>query len=107
MFAKENDRSDIVHYDKMELDNKLKGEVTNALKYCETLMQNDNLITNTPPDEISSSSIAMGEEFYKNIVEMLGERQIVKEHDLITCDEIDHLQEYTEVSCVFMSIFII
>lgn len=91
----------------MELDDKFKGEVTNAFKYCETLMQNNNLLTDTPPDEISSSSIAIGEEFYNNIVQMVGERQIVEEHDLITADEIDHLQEYAEVSFVFMPICIV
>lgn len=69
-------------------------------------MWNVNILTNTPPEEISSSSIAMGEEFYNEIMNMLDERKIINDHALITSDEIDHSQEYkyTEVKfCIYVS----
>lgn len=90
----------------MEFDEEFKGVITNALKYCKTLLQNENILTNIPPEEISFSSIAMGEEFYNIIVNMLEERKIIEDYELITSDEIDQLQEYTEVSFVFMSILL-
>lgn len=73
-----------------------KSELTNALKYCVTLLEAKDLLTNTPPDQISSVSIVMGEVIYEEIINILGDRQIITEDDLILFDESD-MKDYTKV----------
>ncbi|XP_014473194.1 PREDICTED: uncharacterized protein LOC106743652 [Dinoponera quadriceps] len=53
--------------DVQETNEKLKGTVTNALNYCQRLLRSANLLTDTPPNEISSASVAMGEKIFKEI----------------------------------------
>ncbi|XP_067205411.1 uncharacterized protein [Linepithema humile] len=38
-----------------------KGELTNAVKYCNSLLEAEHLLTDTLPDKISSVSVVMGE----------------------------------------------
>lgn len=77
-----------------------KGELTNALKYCNSLLQAENFLTDTPPDEISSVSVAMGEVMFEEIINILGDRQIVIENDLILFDESDTEGIYEEVCII-------
>ncbi|XP_071652218.1 uncharacterized protein [Temnothorax longispinosus] len=77
-------------------DEDFKGELTNALKYCNSLLQAKDLLTDTPPDKISSVSVAMGEVICEKIINILANRQIVIEEDLILFDENDTEGEYEE-----------
>ncbi|XP_067212474.1 uncharacterized protein [Linepithema humile] len=80
------------------LENKdFKGELTNALKHCNSLLKAEDFLTNTPPDQISSVSVVMGEVICEEIIKILGDRQIVAEHDLILCDESDGEEIYEEL----------
>lgn len=78
----------------------MKNNLTNALIYCKSLLEAENLLTNTPPTKISEASIAMGEEIFKEIIFMLQERKIIIDDDLICAEEIDvvNQEEYKEVS---------
>lgn len=49
-----------------------KGELTNALKYCNTL-QAEDLLTDIAPDKISTVFIAMGEVVCEKIIDILGD----------------------------------
>ena len=49
-------------------DEDFKGELTNALKYCDSLLQAKDLLTDTPPDKISSASVVMGEVICEKII---------------------------------------
>lgn len=74
-----------------------KGELTNALKYCDNLLQAKDLLTDTPPDKISSVSIVMGEVICEEIINILADRQIVIDDDLILFEESDIEELYEEV----------
>lgn len=67
---------------------------------CNSLLQAENFLTDTPPDEISSVSVAMGEVICEEIINILGDRQIVIENDLILFDESDTEEIYEEVCSV-------
>lgn len=85
-----------------------KSDLTNALKHCKKLLEAKNLLTNSPVDEMSAASIAMGEEIFKEIIFMLEDRQIIIDENLITADEIitDNDEEYEKVrSELFVNIF--
>lgn len=75
----------------------MKNDLTNALIYCKSLLESENLITNKPSEKISSLSIAMGDEIFKEIVCMLEERKLITDEDLITFEETDSEGEYEEV----------
>lgn len=80
-----------------------KGELTNAVKYCNSLLEAEHLLTDTPPDKISSVSVVMGEVIFEEIVNILGDRKIIVEDDLILCNESDGEGTYEEV-CKYISI---
>lgn len=82
-------------------DNQSKIDLTNALKYCVTLLKAENLLTDTPPKEISAASIAIGEEIFKEIMLMLEEKKLILDDNLITVEESDDEEEYEEV-CFFI-----
>lgn len=84
--------------DTEERDEQSKGELTNALKYSESLLRNLNLLTDTPPTVISAASIAMGEIIGREIVDMVADGKIINVEELIGIDEFDELQEYSPVS---------
>lgn len=88
-------------YERSLEDELCKGELTNALKYCYSLLQEKNLLTDKPPDKISSVSVVMGKVIFENIIDMLGERKVVTEDDLIMFDESDSEGLYEEV-CYFV-----
>lgn len=89
-------------------NDEMKNNLTNALTYCKSLLESENLLTNTPSQEISSTSIAIGNEIFKEIVCMLGERKIINDEQLITFEETDSEKEYKEVCFeFFVDIFVI
>lgn len=77
----------------------MRDNLTNALIHCKSLLKAENLLTDTPPKEVSAASIAMGEEIFKEIICMLQERTIIYDEDLILQEETDvmNIEEYTEV----------
>lgn len=79
------------------MDEKWKDEFTNALVHCKIKLLNENLICDTPPDEISSISTAIGEEIYKQLSYMVADREIITDEDLIVSNEINEAKEYEEV----------
>ncbi|KAL0125177.1 hypothetical protein PUN28_004366 [Cardiocondyla obscurior] len=64
-------------------DDELKNNFTNAFIYCKNLFEMEDLITDEPPEYMSDASIAMGEEFFKEIMYMLEDRKVVTEENLI------------------------
>ncbi|XP_046476181.1 uncharacterized protein [Neodiprion pinetum] len=86
---------DFVHEESI-LNNSIKNDITNAFLYCKSLLEESELLVKNPPSEMSHSSIVMGEEFYNSIVTMLDERKIIEDEELITKDEDDETNEYTE-----------
>lgn len=69
--------------------------LSNALIYCKKLLQDANLIVSSPSTQISPISIAMGEEFYNTILDMLAERTIIIDEDLIAFNETDEEEKLT------------
>lgn len=90
-------------------DDELKDNLTNALIYCKSLLETENLITDTPPSEISAASVAMGKEIFKRIMLMLEDHKIIIDEDLIHAEEIDIVanSEYEEVCLELLLIFFI
>lgn len=80
-----------------QMDEKWKNEFTNALIYCENMLEKENLVSNGPPNEISPVSIAIGEEIYKEILYMLADRKIIIDQELIASNEINEDKGYKEV----------
>lgn len=77
-----------------------KGELTNALRYAESLLFDLHLVTSTPPSTISERAKVIGEAICNAILDLLAEKRIVCEDELITVDEKDDLQEYTACDTV-------
>lgn len=92
----------------LEKDEDIKNNLTNALIYCKSLLEAENLLTNTPSTEISAASIAMGEEIFKKIMFMLDDRKIIIDEDLIHIEDIDiaNAEEYEEIHLEFLLIFL-
>lgn len=94
----EENPSELLEIEYLQRTNdEMKNDLTNALTYCKSLLESENLLTNTPSEKISSVSIAMGDEIFKEIVCMLGERKLITDEDLITFEETDSEGEYEEV----------
>jgi len=78
----------------------MRDTLTNALIYCKSLLREENLITNAPPEQISAASVAMDEEIFNEIMFMsLQDRKIIADEDLILREQSDVLnkEEYREV----------
>jgi len=60
-------------------DENCKGELTNARKYCNSLLQEKDLLTENPPEKISSVSMAMGEVIHDTIIDILGSEEMYEE----------------------------
>lgn len=88
-----------------ELNEQTRGEITNAITYAEKLLRDLNLLTNTPPSTISANSIAIGNEIFIAIQDLLAERQIIDGDELININEEDEVHEYEEVSITFVWMF--
>lgn len=75
-------------------NDEIKNNLTNALLYCKSLLEAENLLTNTPSEQMSAASIAMGEEIFKEIIFMLEDRKIVTDEVLICAEDADTDNEY-------------
>lgn len=93
----------------LQKDDDIKNNLTNALIYCKNLLEAENLLTNTPPAQISAVSIAMGEEIFKEIMFMLEDRKIITDEDLICAKDIDivNAEEFEEVRFEFLLMFFV
>lgn len=74
-----------------------EGELTNALKYCNNLLQEENLLTDKPLDETSFVSIVKREVICKDIIDILGEQEVETEDNLILLEENESEGSYEEV----------
>lgn len=83
------------------MEEESRGEITNAIKYAKNLLRDLNLITNTPPTVISANSVAIGNDISAAIQDLLADRQIVIDDELINFNEEDELKEYEAVSFTF------
>lgn len=93
--------------EKEEQNNQKKNDLTNALIYCKKLLDAENLLTDTPSEEISAASIAMGKEIFEEIIFMLEDRQITTDENPITAKEfgVAYEEEYEEVHFEFFVYF--
>lgn len=73
------------------LDENFKGEFTNATN---SIYEKENLLTNKPPEKISSVSLAMAEEISKATINVLNESIVTTEEELIMFHESDEEREF-------------
>ena len=59
-----------------ECDEQLQVELTNAIEYTESLLRDLNLLPDTPPDTISTNSMATGDEICVAIQGLLAEKRM-------------------------------
>ena len=76
-----------------------KLKLKNALVYFERLLADENLIAPESSNTISRESVLIGEELYRNTVDLLGEKIMINEDELIhvneTCEEESYeVEEY-------------
>ncbi|RLU24502.1 hypothetical protein DMN91_002591 [Ooceraea biroi] len=74
-----------------------KSELTNARIYCYKF-KSEGLIADRPPAEISVVSVPMGEELYKNMLDVLADNKIIIDEDTAfkTINEDKKYKECTE-----------
>ncbi|KAK2575623.1 hypothetical protein KPH14_011886 [Odynerus spinipes] len=65
--------------------------------YCDSLLQEADLIDTESSATISADAMAIGEELYQSTVEMLGEKVLVTDQDLIHFDEVEEEGLFREV----------
>lgn len=82
------------------LNEHFKGEFTNALLAAKSIYEEQNLLTNEPPDKISSVSLAMAEEISKATINVLNESVVVADEELILFDETDDEGNFEEVCTI-------
>jgi hypothetical protein len=88
------------------LDENFKGEFTNALLAANCIYKKQNLLTNNPPEKMSSVSLAMADEISKATINVLNEGVIVMEEELILFSEGDDEEDFEEV-CFIVSFTIV
>ena len=64
-------------------DESFKGEFTNALQHSIFIYKNNNLITENPPQNISSISKTMAEKISEAVIDVVNECQVSVEEQLI------------------------
>jgi len=89
------------------LNENFKGEFTNALLVAKSIYEEQNLLTNTPPEKISSVSLAMAEEISKATINILNECIVIVDEELILFDESDDEGNFKEVRIIVSFIAII
>ncbi|XP_011702627.1 PREDICTED: uncharacterized protein LOC105458780 [Wasmannia auropunctata] len=78
------------------LNENFKGEFTNALLIAKSIYEERNLLTNKPPEKISSVSLAMAEEISKATINVLNEHIVIVDEELILFDESDDEGNFKE-----------
>lgn len=60
-----------------------KLQLKGAVVYMDKLLEENNLITPEPPSTISYESMLIGEEMYHNTVQMIAEKKLITDEELI------------------------
>lgn len=84
------------------LEREQKGEITNALKYYENLLRNNNLRTSSPLNDISYASIPMAEQIHNSMLEILDNRQIIEDDELILIEKCE-FKKFSKVIFSYVS----
>lgn len=74
-----------------------KRRLKDAFVYCESLLQEAEVIDTEASATISADAMVIGEELYRATMEMLGEKILIIDEDLIHCDEVDEEDQFREV----------
>lgn len=88
-------------------DDNFKGEFTNALVYANSIYKKVGLLTQKPPANISSVSMAMAESISNAVIDILNDSFVTTEEDLILYDDSDSEGVYEEVNMFFQSVLLI
>lgn len=83
------------------LDEHFKGEFTNALIAANSIYEEQGLLTDEPPERITSVSLAMAEEISKVTINVLNEGIVVTDEELILFEETDDEDNFKEVFYYF------
>ncbi|XP_046592527.1 uncharacterized protein LOC107218171 isoform X2 [Neodiprion lecontei] len=75
----------------------LKQQLKDGLIYFETFLRNSNVITAEPSSSINEEAMVIGEEMFQNTLQMLAEKSLVLDEELIDINEIDDSSAYEEV----------
>ncbi|XP_049769924.1 uncharacterized protein LOC126108656 [Schistocerca cancellata] len=75
-----------------------KRQLKDVFIYCDTLLQEANIVDTEASATISADSMVIGEELYRATMEMLGEKILIIDNNLIHFDEVDQFCEVEENS---------
>lgn len=76
---------------------KSKQQLKDAVIYYEQLLDENNLITSETSDTISHESMLIGQQFYESTLELLADRQLLVEEELIHENELCEEVSFEEV----------
>ncbi|KAK2575342.1 hypothetical protein KPH14_009737 [Odynerus spinipes] len=74
-----------------------KRQLKDAFVYCDSLLQEADIIDIESSATISADAMAIGEELYQSTVKMLGEKVLVTDEDFIHFDEVEEEGLFREV----------
>lgn len=83
------------------LDEHFKGDFTNALIAAKSIYEEQGLLTDKPPERITSVSLAMAKEISKITINVLNENIVITDEELILFDETDDKHNFKEVFYYF------
>lgn len=95
-------RTEVEPIDSSFENEKFKGEFTNALLAANAIYHQHHLITDHPPCEINSVSLAMAEEISKVTMDLINEFWISTEEELILSYESDSERLFEEVCFIIL-----
>jgi len=74
-----------------------KLQLKGAVVYMDKLLEENNLITPEPPSTVSYESMLIGEEMYHNAVQMIAEKKLITDEELIAIHEADENNFFREL----------
>jgi len=74
-----------------------KLQLKGAVVYMDKLLEENNLITPEPLSTISYESMLIGEEMYHNAVQMIAEKKLITDEELIAIHEADENNFFREL----------
>ena len=86
------------------VDEHFKGEFMNTLLAARCIYKEHNLLSNKPPEIISSVSLAMAVEISKATINVLKKGIVSMEEELVLFDESDNEGEFMEVRFIMFLI---
>lgn len=88
--------SDVIEEDSIHSEVS-KQQLKDALVYLESLLRNRNLIAAEPSSSMNEKAMLIEEEMFENTLQMLAEKSLVLDEELIHMNEIDDNNAYEEV----------